>query len=116
MGIPYCIYSKKEIESEIKKDNERFIIFDSGLYKCGLVIDPCWSDKSDYNNSITGHLGFFAMSEGWEQYTDTGYHSTFFFHSDIQQYNDDQFVIDEFKNLLSESDFVFEEVIQTALF
>ncbi len=118
MDVPYKIYKQLEIEAEVQmsNDDEKAIFFSQGIYKCMLVINPCWSDTREINNSIVAHLAFYALSDGWGKYTSTGYHSIFFHHSDINQYKDANFIIQAFKTMLEEDSFVFEENIQIALF
>jgi len=115
MKIPYKIYDKKEINAQIE-DGERAIYVSEGIYKCMLVINPMWADYRKIDNSIVGHFDFFALSDGWQKYTNTGYHSTFFMHLDIEQYSSDNFVIESFKTSLKDTDFIFENSIQTSLF
>jgi len=116
MNVPYKVHKEQDIKAETSDKNKRCVLFQSGFYKCILVINPFYCDYRKTNNSILGHLEFYALSEGWEKYTSTGYRSTFFHHLNIKQYQNDDFVAQEFKKMLEKDGFLFEESIQVTLF
>lgn len=69
------IYTEEKLESEVldernKKAGAEYHIFEIGEYRFGVVYIPGRSFHYQ-------HLGFYAMSQGFEQYTETGYKSNF---------------------------------------
>jgi len=74
--IPYRVHSKQNLFStvfekrqrEIRRSRIFLLFFESGAYRFGLVYQP------EY---FSGHMELYAMSEGFEKLTDTGYRSIF---------------------------------------
>ena len=71
MDLPYRIYRKEKIQTH---KNYRAILFCLGWRKCLLLFTDNWST---FGESVTAHLEFYALSDGWQKYTETGYHSNF---------------------------------------
>ena len=111
--IPYNIYKIAEIKKMLKT-NETIISGSLKYLNYALIYKPRWSvlDSIDF---CTDHLEFYALSIGWEGFTETGYRSHFF-HPDpsILLIEDD--IINLFNWLLMDSKFSISESIQLDLF
>lgn len=73
--IPYHIYTKKEILNEViedrQKGNESYaLFFESGYLEFAVIYKP---DRVFAHH----HFGFHALSEGFYDFTSTGYKSIF---------------------------------------
>lgn len=60
------------------------------------------------------HLEFYALTNGWEDFTGTGYRSRFF-HSDVN-FNDDDVIKTAFFELLDIEGFDIKKPVQASLF
>jgi hypothetical protein len=110
--MQYKIYK----QNEITQDKEyKTILFKESFYEAILRINPIWTNL-DFDNSKVGHLEFFALSIGWENFTETGYKSIFFYHDNYTKYIDDNSVIEIFLKELETENFIFKKSHQLQLF
>ena len=76
-NIPYKLYTKVDIDEKVeryKKDDRdlkvKSLIMNLGNFKIGIIFT-----LNFFGSSNTSHIDFFAMSQGLEAFTDTGYKS-----------------------------------------
>ncbi len=106
-------YTEAEINDQLA-DNERLIIGNLGHLQYGLVFNPVWSCLESAR-LYTAHLSFYALSDGWEDYTATGYKSHFL-SADTSMCMGDDAVNCYFSDLLTAADFDPHKPVQLDLF
>jgi hypothetical protein len=107
------IYTETEISDQVT-ENERLILGSFGHLQYGLVFNPVWSCIKSVK-LYTAHLSFYALSDGWEDYTATGYKSHFF-SADTSICMGDDTVTCYFSDLLTAADFDPLKSVQLDLF
>ena len=105
------------LESEIlKKQNKetRVIISNIDHLIYALRFTPNWSINKELNFRVD-HIEFYALSLGWDKFTDSGYKSHFF-HPEIEDNLTDDDIKEFFKEFLKVSNFEVENNLQTDIF
>ena len=66
------IYTKEDLKHHTNKEDTEAYFFEYGSLKFGILY------RREYFKKVQlDHLGFYAMSRGFEDYTETGYKSNF---------------------------------------
>ena len=110
--IPYKIYTIEDIDKKVRsfKNNEKVkkVIINLGYLKIGIVfeLDFC---KSTY----TSHIDFYAMSQGLEKFTTTGYKSIWIYTNKMLT---DEEIEEHIIRILKKEDIEIDIPIQLSLF
>ena len=113
MRIPYKKYNIEEARnSENTKKEVIHIEYENHGLKCLLSYYPAYFSFGDHQ---TAHLNFYALSEGWNAFTETGYRSTFLtVERDFKATKKE--IVEYFESLFKEVNFDVQAPIQASLF
>ena len=112
MNNHYTVYNFETLKKENKGATSVFLVDFSGL-KCCLVFNHRY--MKSIPDLTTSHISFYALSDGWESFTETGYRSHFFMHEKEKVFNNDD-LKDDFLEYIKTNGFNVEESKQISLF
>lgn len=115
MAIKYPY--RKNTFNQVEKNNpdvDKIFRFDFGVISCFFTYKHVMFEMKSFQ-FIVSHFQFFAESDGWEQYTGTGFKSIYFQHSSKTHFSESD-IREMFEQELKEQSFSIPAQVQCDLF